>query len=76
LLSWQAVLQRSSDLPPPPQEPLPALPLNSVQTPEAAAVLAQLNPEQLQRVANRLVVLNRIHHVMESTERRWQALLR
>jgi hypothetical protein len=26
-------------------------------------------------VASRLVVLNRIDHTLESTERRWQALL-
>jgi hypothetical protein len=64
------------ELQPPPQEPLPALPLSSVQSPEAVAAFAHLSPPQLQRVANRLVVLNRIHHVMESTEQRWRTLLR
>jgi len=75
LLAWQTVLRRSMELQPPPQEPLPALPLSSVQSPEAVAAFAQLSPPQLQRVANRLVVLNRIHHVMDSTEQRWRALL-
>jgi uncharacterized membrane protein YccC len=76
LLAWQTALRRSLELQPPPQEPLPALPLESVQSPEAAAAFAQLSPAQLQCVASRLIVLNRIHHVMESTEQRWQALLR
>lgn len=76
LLAWQAVLGRSLELQPPPQEPAPALPLESVQGAAAATAFAQLSPEQLQCVASRLVVLNRIQHVMESTEQRWQALLR
>jgi len=76
LLTWQTVLRRSLELQPPPQDPLPTLPFNAVLSPEAAAVFAQLSPEQLQRVANRVVVLNRIQHVMESTEQRWQALVR
>jgi uncharacterized membrane protein YccC len=76
LLAWQLALRRSQELQPPPQEPLPTLPLESVQSPEAAAAFAQLSPQQLQCVASRLIVLNRIHHVMESTEQRWQAVLR
>ena len=76
LLAWQLALRHSQELQPPPQEPLPTLPLESVQSPEAAAAFAQLSPQQLQCVASRLIVLNRIHHVMESTEQRWQAVLR
>lgn len=76
LLAWQMVLRRSLELQPPPPEPLPKLPLDSVQSAEATAAFAQLSAEQLQCVASRLIVLNRIHHVMASAEQRWQALLR
>jgi hypothetical protein len=75
LLRWQAVLRRSIGLQAPPQEPRPFLPVQSLRSAQADQAYAQLSPEQLQCVASRLVVLNRIDHTLESTERRWQALL-
>lgn len=76
LLRWQEVLRRSLDLQPPPQESLQRLPLENLRSAESQAAFAALTPQQLQRVAARLVVLNRIDHTIGSTERRWQALLR
>lgn len=75
LLRWQDVLRRSLVLQAPPPELRPALPLQSLRSAQADQAYAQLTPEQLQCVASRLVVLNRIDHTLESTERRWQALL-
>jgi hypothetical protein len=75
LLRWQSVLRRSLTLQGPPPEPLPALPLECLRSAQADQAYAQLTPEQLQCVASRLVVLNRIDHTLESTERRWQTLL-
>ena len=75
LLRWQAVLRRSIGVQAPPQEPRPSLPVQSLRTAKADQAYAQLTPEHLQCVASRLVVLNRIDHTLESTERRWQALL-
>jgi hypothetical protein len=75
LLRWQSVLRRSFTLQDPPAEPRPALPLECLRSAQADHAYAQLSPEQLQCVASRLVVLNRIDHTLESTERRWQALL-
>jgi hypothetical protein len=75
LLRWQEQLSGSLRLQPPPLEPRPALPLQALQTPEALAAYQRLNPEQLQRVASRLMVLNRINHTLESTERQWRALV-
>jgi hypothetical protein len=49
--------------------------VQSLRSAQADQAYAQLSPEQLQCVASRLVVLNRIDHTLESTERRWQALL-
>ena len=43
---------------------------------QAEASFAQLTPQQLQIVANRLVFLTRIDHIVESTEQRWRALVR
>ena len=76
LLSWQAVLRRSLELQPPPPEPRPALPLESLHSAQADQAFAQLTPQQLTHVASRLVVLNRIDHTLASTERQWQALIR
>jgi hypothetical protein len=76
LLSWQISLSRSLELQPPPAEPRPVLPLESLNSSEAQMVFEQLSPSQLQQVAGRLVVLNRIDHTLESTERRWRALAR
>jgi hypothetical protein len=75
LLRWQEQLGSSLQLQPPPPEPRPALPLQALQTPEALAAYQRLHPEQLQRVASRLMVLNRIDHTLESTERQWQAIV-
>ena len=75
LLRWQSVLRRSMELQPPPSEPRPSLPLDNLHAAQADQAYAQLTPEQLQCVARRLVVLNRIEHTLDSTERRWQALL-
>jgi hypothetical protein len=75
MLAWQAALRGSPVLQPPPRSPLPRLPLNNLKTPQAEAACERLNPEQLQRLASRLVVLNRIGHILESTEQRWRAVL-
>ena len=75
LLRWQSVLRRSMELQPPPSEPRPSLPLDNLHAAQADQAYAHLTPEQLQCVASRLVVLNRIEHTLDSTERRWQALL-
>lgn len=76
LLSWQRSLSRSLELQPPPATPRPQLPLERLSQGDAQAAFARLSPSQLQQVASRLVVLNRIDHILASTERRWQALLR
>ncbi len=75
LLAWQAVLRRTPALPAPPRSPLPRLPLDNLSTPQAQDAWERLNPEQLQQLAGRLVVLNRIGHILDITEQRWQALL-
>jgi len=75
LLAWQQQLRASSQLPPPPSQPRLALPLDSLQSPESLAAYQQLSPEQLQRVAVQLMVLNRMDHTMESTERQWRELV-
>ena len=74
LFSWQGTLSRSLELQPPPPEPRPQLPLDRLS--DAQAAFDQLSPAQLQQVAGRLMVLNRIDHIVASTERRWLALLR
>jgi uncharacterized membrane protein YccC len=76
LLGWQTVLRRSLELQPPPEEPRPQLPLDTLHSSQAEASFAQLTPQQLQIVANRLVFLTRIDHIVESTEQRWRALVR
>jgi hypothetical protein len=76
LLAWQATLSRSLELQPPPAEPRPALPLEILGDAASQSVLQQLSPTELQQVAGRLIVLNRIDHTVESTERRWRTLLR
>jgi hypothetical protein len=76
LLAWQATLSRSLELQPPPAEPRPALPLEILSDAESQNVFQQLSPTELQQVAGRLIVLNRIDHTMESTERHWRTLLR
>jgi uncharacterized membrane protein YccC len=75
LLLWQEHLRSSLQLQPPPSSPRPALPLEVLQTPESLAAYQQLTPEQLQRVASRLVVLNRLDHTLASTERQWRELV-
>jgi hypothetical protein len=35
----------------------------------------RLSPEQLQRVAAQLMVLNRMDHTLESTERQWREIV-
>jgi hypothetical protein len=52
------------------------LPLESLSDAEAQGLFQQLSPDELQEVAGRLIVLNRIDHTMESTERHWRALVR
>ncbi|MCP9802337.1 FUSC family protein [Cyanobium sp. T1G-Tous] len=75
LLAWQQQLRDSAQLPPPPNQPRLALPLDSLQSPKSLAAYQQLSPEQLQRVASQLMVLNRMDHTMESTERQWRELV-
>jgi hypothetical protein len=75
LLGWQAVLRRSLELQPPPLQPRPALPLEILTSAEANQTFSQLSPEQLQCVASLLMVLNRIDHILASTELRWQVLV-
>jgi hypothetical protein len=76
LLAWQTCLSRSLELQPPPAEPRTALPLEMLSDAESQSVFQQLSPSELQQVAGRLIVLNRIDHTMESTERHWRTLLR
>ena len=75
LLAWQQQLRDSSQLPPPPNQPRLALPLESLQSPESLAAYQRLSYEQLQRVASQWMVLNRMEHIMESTERQWRELV-
>jgi hypothetical protein len=75
LLGWQERLRQPLQLQPPPSESRPPLPMQALQTPEEAAALQQLNPAQLQRVASRLMVLNRIDHTLASTEAQWLDLV-
>jgi hypothetical protein len=75
LLSWQQQLRGSSQLQPPPSQPRSTLSLEALQSPESKAAYRRLSPEQLQRVAAQLMVLNRMDHTMESTERQWRELV-
>ena len=75
LLSWQQQLRGSSHLQPPPSQPRSTLSLEALQSPESIAAYRRLSPEQLQRVAAQLMVLNRMDHTMESTERQWRELV-
>jgi hypothetical protein len=75
LLGWQERLRQPLQLQPPPRESRPPLPMQALQTPEAAAALQHLSPAQLQRVASRLMVLNRIDHTLASTEAQWLDLV-
>lgn len=74
LLLWQQQLGSSQRLLPPPSSPRPALPLAALHSPEAQTAFQRLSAEQLQRVASRLMVLSRIDHALESTERHWREL--
>jgi len=75
LLGWQEQLRGSSRLQPPPSHPRSALPLEALQSPESKAAYKRLSPEQLQRVAAQWMVLNRMDHTLESTERQWRELV-
>jgi hypothetical protein len=75
LLSWQQQLSDSSQLQPPPSQPRSTLSLEALQSPESKSAYRRLSPEQLQRVAAQLMVLNRMDHTMESTERQWRELV-
>ena len=75
LLSWQQQLSDSTQLQPPPSQPRSTLSLEALQSPESKAAYRRLSPEQLQRVAAQLMVLNRMDHTMESTERQWRELV-
>ena len=74
LLGWQQQLRNSSRLQPPPDSPRPVLSLEDLQSPESQAAYRRLSPEQLQRVASQWMVLNRMDHTLESTERQWREL--
>jgi hypothetical protein len=76
LLDWQAALGRALELQAPPQAPLPRLPPEILHNDQAKAAFQRMPPQQLQQVADRLVVLNRIDHTISSTERHWRALVR
>jgi len=75
LLSWQQQLSDSTQLQPPPSQPRSTLSLEAMQSPESKAAYRRLSPEQLQRVAAQLMVLNRMDHTIESTERQWHAIV-
>ena len=75
LLSWRQQLSDSTQLQPPPSQPRSALSLEALQSPGSNAAYRRLSPEQLQRVAAQLMVLNRMDHTMESTERQWRELV-
>ena len=75
LLGWQEQLGGSAQLQPPPSQPRLMLPLESLHSAKSLAAYQQLRPEQLQRVASQWMVLNRMEHTMESTERQWRELV-
>ena len=75
LLSWQQQLRGFSRLQPPPSQPRPALPLEALKSPESQDAYRQLSPERLQRVASQWMVLNRMDHTLESTERQWREIV-
>ena len=75
LLAWQEQLSDSLQLQPPPSSPRSTLPLEALQSPESLAAYRLLNPKQLQRVASRWMVLNRMDETIASTERQWSAIL-
>ncbi len=75
LLRWQEVLRSSTQLLPPPGEPRPSLALEGLHSAASRDRFDALTPEQLERVAARLLVLNRIDHTMDFTERQWQAIV-
>ena len=75
LLAWQEQLSDSLQLQPPPSSPRSTLPLEAMQSPESLAAYRLLNPKQLQRVASRWMVLNRMDETIASTERQWSAIL-
>lgn len=75
LLAWQQQLGGSSQLQPPPSQPRLKLPLESLQSAKSLTAYQRLSPEQLQRVASQLMVLNRMEHTIESTERQWRELV-
>jgi hypothetical protein len=75
LLNWQGNLSRSLELQPPPPTPRPVLPIEDLSDEQAKAAFQRLTPSELQQVAGRLMVLNRIDHTLEITERRWRTLV-
>ena len=75
LLLWQVQLRQARQLQPPPTAPRPTLPLQALQTPEALAATQRLNADQLMTVSAKWMVLSRIHHTLESTERQWLAVI-
>jgi uncharacterized membrane protein YccC len=75
LLAWQEQLSDSLQLQPPPSQPRSTLSLEALQSPESKAAYRRLSPEQLQRVASRWMVLNRMDETMASTERQWSAIV-
>ena len=74
LLGWQEQLRGSSRLQQPPSRPRPGLPLDALQSAESRTAYRRLNPEQIQLVASKWMVLNRMDHTIESTERQWREL--
>jgi hypothetical protein len=63
------------ELQPPPPTPRPVLPIEDLSDEQAKAAFQRLTPSELQQVAGRLMVLNRIDHTLEITERRWRTLV-
>lgn len=76
LLLWRQVLGSSMQLLPPPAELRPSLDLEALLQPSHRDAFASLNPQQLEQVASRLMVLHRIDQTLADTERAWQSLVR
>ena len=72
LRRWHGQLRGSLQLQPPPAEARRAVPLQVLQ--ESSEALKRLDPEQLSVVATRLMLLNRMDHILTFTERQWRQL--
>ena len=73
---WQAVLGSSMQVQPPPSEPMQHLDLDALLQTDDTQAFQALSPQQLQDVASRLIVLQRLDQVLTNTELQWRSLVR